>query len=328
MNKYLFIKYIKKIGYKSNTINNENINDYYQEILIELLFLYSFPSSTLYNLDKKWISISILLELIYFIFLYIDRYLLLEPLNKAVWNWDYNSVSLLLTSDLLLESTIKNKLLDKAKYLNYEEIYKLLYCYKSWIIFFENLYRIDVVNNLNSILKKWLLSRNKAEEFWFINNSFDHIQKRREENFKEIHDYVPIFFSKYSPMIVSSMENSIYLQWKIIFIINSNVLKEENVLFSDISFAIKWASKEKNLFSNLKDLNKINYSLINKKGYINNDIFNKYKWVEVLVKNKLDISYIKEIIYFDENKKEEIESILKENGFNIPITYNNYEDYK
>ena len=191
-----------------------------------------------------------------------------------------------------------------------------------------NLFRISRLENLKSIIDLWILSRKLSRKYLeFENNSYNNIQDRRAQFWKyNLHEYVPLFFSKYPAMMYSTkIRENIFNQ--IILVFNWDLLLKKEVIFSDISLAYQDIS-ENNIFDNLEKLKNIDFWIFEKKWWENDINIRKKKWAEVLVKKRIDFIWVKEIIYFDESKKEEIEWILKENGFNIKITYNNYEDYK
>ncbi len=190
------------------------------------------------------------------------------------------------------------------------------------------LYRISRLENLTSIIDLWILSRNLSKKYLnFENNSYDHIQDRRSQFWKyNLHDYAPLFFSKYPAMIYSTKirEN---INNQIVILFDWNLINDDWVAFSDVSLAYSDIAED-NLFDDLDLLKNLDFSLFEKKWWENDISIRKKKWAEVLVKKRIDFKYAREIIYFDKSKKEIIENILKEKWYNIPITYNNYEDYK
>lgn len=191
-----------------------------------------------------------------------------------------------------------------------------------------DLYRISRLENLNSIIDLWILSRELSKKYLnFENNSYGHIQDRRAEFWKyNLHEYAPLFFSKFPPMIYSTKikENIIN---QIIIIFDWNLLTNHGIIFSDVSLAYSDIT-ENNLFDDLNFLNNFDFSIFEKKWWENDISVRRKKWAEVLVKKRIDFKYAREIIFFDKSKREVIENILKEKWYNIPITYNNYEDYK
>ena len=192
----------------------------------------------------------------------------------------------------------------------------------------KKLYRISRIENLSTIIEYGILSRILAYKYFPVkNNSYDNIQDRRSSFWVyNLHKYVPLFFSKYPPMMYSTkIKENISNQMILIF--DWSLILEKWVIFSDVSLAYSNISVD-NIFDDLGELNKINYSIFNQKWWENDINIRKKKWAEVLIKNRVDFRWVKEIIYFDKKKKNEIESILKENKFNITITYNNYGDYK
>lgn len=192
----------------------------------------------------------------------------------------------------------------------------------------ENLFRISRIENLESIIDLWVLSRNLSKKYLkFENNSYEHIQGRRSQFWEyNLHDYAPLFFSNFPAMLYSTkVRENITNQILIIF--DWNLMLNDWIVFSDISLAYSDITEE-NLFNDLDFLRSLNFSIFEKKWWENDTIVRRKKWAEVLVKNRIDFKDAKKIIYFDEKKKESIEKLLKDKWYNIPITYNNYEDYK
>lgn len=191
-----------------------------------------------------------------------------------------------------------------------------------------NLYRISRLENLNSIIDLWILSRNLSKKYLnFENNSYEHIQDRRSQFWKyNLHNYAPLFFSKYPAMLYSTKirEN---INNQIIIVFDWNLITNDWIAFSDVSLAYSDITED-NLFDNLDFLKNLDFSLFENKWWENDITIRRKKWAEVLVKKRIDFKYAREILYFDKSKKEIIENILKDKWYNIPIKYNNYEDYK
>ncbi len=234
---------------------------------------------------------------------------------KVILNWKYNFLNKEWT--LVAEWKDKNEKIE-GFYPSKHSIYKIP----------NFLYRISRLENLNSIIDLWILSRELSKKYLnFENNSYEVIQERRSKFWKiNLHEYAPLFFSKFPPMIYSTKvkEN---LCNQIIIIFDWNIMLTDWIAFSDISLAYKDIT-ENNIFIDLSALVDFDFSIFEKKWWENVDVVRRKKWAEVLVKKRIDFKYAKEIIYFDKSKKELIENILKEKWYNISITYNNYEDYK
>lgn len=234
---------------------------------------------------------------------------------KVILDWKYN----FLNKDWILVAEWKNK----------NEKLDWFYPSKSSTYKIPNyLYRISRLENLTSIIDLWILSRELSKKYLnFENNSYEHIQERRSQFWKyDLHEYAPLFFSKFPPMIYSTkIKENITNQ--IIIIFDWNLMLNDWIVFSDVSLAYTDIT-ENNLFDDLDFLKNLDFSLFEKKWWENDISIRRKKWAEVLVKKRIDFKYAKEIIYFDKSKKEIIENILKEKWYNIPITYNNYENYK
>ena len=224
---------------------------------------------------------------------------------KVILNWKFN----FLNKDGILVSEWK------------DQHRKVDWFYPSWNSQYKtpvNLYRISRLENLSSIIDLWILSRELSKKYLnFENNSYEHIQERRSQFWEyNLHEYAPLFFSKFPPMIYSTkVKENITNQ--IIVVFDWNIMLNDGVIFSDISLAYKDIT-ENNLFKDLNKLSLLDFSIFARKK----------KWAEVLVKKRIDFRYTKEIICFDTSKIEIIREILKEKWFSIPITHNNYEDYK
>jgi len=232
---------------------------------------------------------------------------------KVVLNWKFNFIN--------EKWEIISKRIDRHLYsscLQKKEIYN----------FPEFLYRIERIENLEKIISLWFLSRNLAMKYIdFQNNSYDNIQNRRSYFWKyNLHDYVPLFFSMFPPMIYSNKISS-NIKNQIILKIDWNILTEKWVLFSDISLAY-WDVNENNIFDNLSFLKKFDFSIFNKKWRENDIEIRKKKWAEVLVSKRIDFSFVKSIICFNINSKMIIEDILLKNSINLYIDVKKYEDFR
>lgn len=322
-------KIIKKIttlwltDYLNPVIHNI---DWYNLILKKCIFIYLFPNSIFTSFRWKIYPKDLLYDFITYLIENIPNDLLFAHLNNVVWEWNLEITSLILTRDFQISPSDKKALLEKSKYLWFHEIHNKLLNHNSKFILFDHVYRISRVENLDSILTHWLLSRALAKKNLFIDNSYKHIQERRIKKIPYLHSYVPLFFSQYPPMLFSNKVRSNISQ-NIIIVIDSCILNIDTTLFSDISLAYNDISEE-NIYSDIADLNKINFDIISKKWWIDNKVVNRIKWAEVLVKDKLDIAYFSKIIYFDETKKSLIENIVKKNWCAISIKYESYENYK
>lgn len=185
------------------------------------------------------------------------------------------------------------------------------------------------LENIESILKNGLLSTNKKIErnITHVDLANEKIQLRRSEmevpcgSQGTIHDYVPFYFTSMNPMLLGVLNRKNIDQPFIVYIaVSIEKLLETNVVFTDASAN---TVVPPNFYNNPKDLDKLNWDLINSTKWTETDKDKLHsRMAEVLILNEMPIEWIDSYIVFNEFAKREIEKLYKEHSLGIPkISY-------
>jgi hypothetical protein len=186
----------------------------------------------------------------------------------------------------------------------------------------ETLYHITMMVNIPSILINGLLSHNKVKEqkVWVFSRSNQEIQGiRAQKPIRDLtaNDYVPLFFSKKTPMLcaIETAENSISVPMVYISI-KPEIIGEKGVYFSDGNIASK-STKE---YCQLEELAKLDWGNI--RGWnpdnIGFDEAKRIKSAEVLVPHMISPKWFKKLIVPDEETKAKLSNL----PYNLPIEVN------
>ncbi|WP_313758848.1 DarT ssDNA thymidine ADP-ribosyltransferase family protein [Tissierella sp.] len=186
-------------------------------------------------------------------------------------------------------------------------------------------YHFTHIENIESIVKNGLLSTNKKHlnGIEHINLANESIQMRRSqmdvpcEPFGTIHDYVPFYFSSINPMLLGVLNRKNIDQPFVVFIaISINKLLESDAIFTDASANTVILP---NFYQNPKDLNKLNWKLIDSnKWQRGTDDELHSRMAEVLIYKKVPIDWIESYIVFNDICRKEILRIYEENGHQKP----------
>ena len=184
-------------------------------------------------------------------------------------------------------------------------------------------YHFTYIDNLERIIKNGLLSTNLKS-----NKGINHkdiangvIQHRRSEMRVTcgpggvVHDYVPFYFTKRSPMLLNVIKKKNVDQEGIIYLaLPIESIEDKSVVFTDFSAN---TSTPPNFHSDAKDLNKLNWDIIDDRVWIpNNERLKQQKMAELLVHNKVYLKDISFIIVWDSLIKTHVEELLLKNGVN------------
>lgn len=176
--------------------------------------------------------------------------------------------------------------------------------------------------NIPSILNNGLLSHNKVKEqkAWVFSCSNQEIQGIRAH--KPIgdlaaNDYVPLFFSKKTPMLcaIETSENSFGVPM-IYICVKPEIIGEKGVYFSDGNIASKLTQN----YCKLEELGKLDWGNIwgwnpDKIGF---DEAKRIKSAEVLVPHMISPKWFRKLIVPDEESKAKLSDLL----YNLPIEVN------
>ncbi|EMR8084187.1 type II toxin-antitoxin system toxin DNA ADP-ribosyl transferase DarT [Citrobacter freundii] len=195
-------------------------------------------------------------------------------------------------------------------------------------------YHFTSVYNLKSIIRDGLLSTNLKNKLNIknVDISNKNIQARRSQMLVPcgrkgvVHDYVPFYFAKRTPMLLNVVKSKNYDQVDIMFLaVPIEKVLEKNVVFSD-------ASANTNLppsfYSEPKDLENLNWEIIdNPKWSYPDDNERHQKMAEMLIHDKVEINEVSFIVVWNDNFKEYVQSILNRNSLENIKVVTDYEKY-
>jgi hypothetical protein len=199
------------------------------------------------------------------------------------------------------------------------------------------LYHITHIDNLSDIIEKGLLSTNEIRRHGIShkNIAYGDIQNRISTmivpcgNGGILHDYVPLYFCKRSPMLYAvintqgiSDQSIIYLEFSI------NVLEQYPSMFTDSSAN---SSIPPNFYPNSSNLVKLHWNLIDTwcwgHQYDTEIDVSQIKQAEALIYRILPLHSLKRIVVRDNKCKVIVENIVRECRANIPNIVIGGRDY-
>nr|WP_324259026.1 DarT ssDNA thymidine ADP-ribosyltransferase family protein [Cellvibrio fontiphilus] len=186
-------------------------------------------------------------------------------------------------------------------------------------------YHFTALHNLKDILKYGLLSTNLKDQKGLphLNIANSDIQLRRSEmpvtcgpkGF--VHDYVPFYFTKRSPMLKSVLKSKNIDQNHIIyFAISISQLLEANTVFTSSS-ANRNAPPD--FYSDPKDLDKLDWNTIDSPKWSYPDELRYAKQAEMLVHGSVPLSSISHIIVWDEHVKEFVGPRIRKHAAGLSV---------
>jgi hypothetical protein len=169
------------------------------------------------------------------------------------------------------------------------------------------------LHNLATIVKNSeLLCKNELihKGFVFDDIANPDVQDKRAKvsinSSDTLHDYVPFYFWGTTPMLLVNKTR----QETIIFLVSdTDTIAKTGIdfMFTDRHAVIKYA----NFYSNLDDLNKLNWQIITKKYWGDSDDNREKKQAEFLIYKKLSFNQIYGIGVANDDAKDNVLSILK-----------------
>jgi hypothetical protein len=172
---------------------------------------------------------------------------------------------------------------------------------------------------LPNILNHGLLSTNEMSKLkiGYQNIAYDHIQDRRSKMnvsctpYGVVHDYIPLYFCKKSPMIYAVIkqkmkaERLIYLEYPI------SILEGNNSVFTSFSANCK---ERPTFYNDPKYLRSLDWNAIDGDGwglcYDPSGNKRKYKQAEALIYKYLPLIELKQIVVSNRYVKSEVENQL------------------
>lgn len=196
-------------------------------------------------------------------------------------------------------------------------------------------YHFTYVKNLEQIIKNGLLSTNLKKNKGIVHQDIanNEIQHRRSEMKVTcgpggvIHDYVPFYFTKRSPMLLNVIKTKNVDQEGIIyFAIPIEAIEDKSVVFSSSSAN---TLTPPNFYSNANDLNKLNWDIIDKRVWIPKpETLKQQKMAEFLIHDKVSINDISFIVVWDSCMKNYVTQLLTKhgiNGFDVRCDFSSFD---
>jgi hypothetical protein len=167
---------------------------------------------------------------------------------------------------------------------------------------------ITHINNLNSILELGILCRNevKKRKLNYTGIDWESVQNFRTKNIPEIHDFVPLFFATHTPMQYVTCVNEKLQNDIAVLKIDIAILGNDGVYFTDRNCAKEGVI----LYEDISNLPNLKWDLIKIKNSTS-PVYITYKSAEVLVFNKVDISYIYKVFLATQETKIRVDRMVQ-----------------
>jgi hypothetical protein len=193
-------------------------------------------------------------------------------------------------------------------------------------------YHFTLLDNLESIIDSGILCTNEKKRLGISHENVaeEGIQGRRSSmlipcsNGNVVHDYVPFYFSKKTPMQLGIINKKNLDQLFIIyFAVPIEAIENvDGVVFSDASANTDILPNFYNS-KNVSSLESLNWEAIDdKKWGCPNEKFRHQKMAELLIPNVVDVMDVAHLVVWNEEIKEEVEKVFKAKKKSIPkITF-------
>ncbi len=196
-------------------------------------------------------------------------------------------------------------------------------------------YHFTHIENLDSILKNGLISTNRKSAL-----AIDHtdvanqeIQNRRSDMdvtcspYGKVHDYVPFYFTRTNPMLLSlTLSKNVDQPFIVFFAIPMEKLREYKIVFTDASAN---TGSPPNFYNNPEDLEKLDWNTIDSKkwGTADSDARHK-KMAEALVLDSVPVDWIDTVIVWNEDIKKRVTATFEEHNITLPkISFTPFKSY-
>lgn len=195
----------------------------------------------------------------------------------------------------------------------------------------KSLYHFTHLENLPSILEHGLLSKNEVQNLGinYSDIAYESIQERRDDMGVPcgsggcIHDYVPLYFCKRSPMLNAVVSNKISDEQFIIYLeFPIQILEQLHGVFTDHSAN---TSVLPTFYENPSQLIHLDWEAIDTWSWgSQHDIegqipVRRKKQAEALFYKSLELEYLKKIVVWDDSRRELVENEFKEHNTKVPI---------
>lgn len=195
------------------------------------------------------------------------------------------------------------------------------------------IWRIVHISTITSILDNGLYSRNHTNAPTLTSIGNQELISRRAIHpvpispFGFLNDYIPFYFTPFSPMLLNIKTGRGVPQRsneEIVILVSSlhNIQKLGlNFVFSDMHAYYQWA----NFYNNLDDLDKVDWSLLQNRDFKRdqNDPlkFERYQ-AEALIHQHFPLTALQGVLCYNEQIKSSLEDLMSERNINIPIYAN------
>ena len=132
-----------------------------------------------------------------------------------------------------------------------------------------------------------------------------------------MHDYVPFYFSSINPMLLKKLnEKNVDQPLMVYLCVTIDRLDKDDAVFTDASAN---TNVPPTFYDNVKDLNKLNWELIDsKKWSVPTNEGKHKKMAEALIHNRVGIEEVDAIVVFNDYIKGKVDKIFKNNGIKKP----------
>jgi hypothetical protein len=174
------------------------------------------------------------------------------------------------------------------------------------------LYHVTPIDNIPSIFRYGLLSRNKIREKKLVHTSCSNIEILCNRASIPVgdhfaNDYVPLFFSEKTSTIAAMEYNENHRGKALVYVcIKGEILGDEGVYFSDGNVA----AIETRKYHNLEDLEKLSWATIRAPYDKDDNEAERVKSAEVLVPNRIHPYWFQKLVVPDQEAKSELENLV------------------
>ena len=193
------------------------------------------------------------------------------------------------------------------------------------------IYHFTEADNIESILRDGLRCKSLLDETAtpYLSIAEESIQKRRSEKYVAdtgniVHDYVPLYFGSTSPMLLSKIKQKNVDQPMVVYFeFPIDLIGESGVYFTNISAN---SLQEPSYYNDPRDLEKLNWDLIDSTKWSTPEGQKPYRMAEVLYPNILSLERAK-VVVWNKGMKSFIQNLIKELKieFELDIIYEVYE---
>lgn len=172
------------------------------------------------------------------------------------------------------------------------------------------IYHMTHKSNLQNILQNGLLSHNSAHSQNFTKTDISDIDVNSRRG--KVHDFVPFYFNPKNPMLYKRKN----IQSDIIILCIDRTILKNNFKFTDGNAA----SNSTKFYSEIKDLAKLNWSIINSEYWSDFIDGKRIRCSEILIPNEVQTTFIKKIFCYNSETEGYVNSKL--GGFEIGVAVN------